>query len=368
MSEGRDRDPTRLTKGDVPRTPEERWLRRAFSEAAEMTASGDEHVRARTMRRAPRRMHRRPLQIAIAVVVVMLAGATFAAFQRFVLSRLAARVVTSAPSEPTRPAHALVARPISVAEADTVPAPARTAPIERRRRIVASAAPSDAPTTPRPAVAALPAPPAVAALPAPPAVAALPAPPAVAALSVPRPRWPVDDAHPTPLAPAAADEQTPTEAHLLARAISHLRGDHDAAAALADLADYDRRFPSGLLEQEVLRIRTEALLDVGHDQEALARLDERAADALTRPLLLLRGELRARAGRCAEALRDLGPLADESQTPSVLAGRALYARASCHAQLGDVAAARADLERYEARFPDGSFHADAAAFLRATTP
>ena len=152
---------------------------------------------------------------------------------------------------------------------------------------------------------------------------------------------------------------------MLARAISHLRGGHDATAALDDLADYDRRFPSGLLEPEVLRIRTEALLDVGRDHEALARLDDRSADALTRPLRLLRGELRARAGRCDEALRDLDPLADEGQTPAVLAGRALYARASCHAQLGDVAAARDDLERYQARFPDGSLHAEAAAFLRA---
>ena len=185
---------------------------------------------------------------------------------------------------------------------------------------------------------------------------------------MPRPRWPVDEARPASRPPAAPDDQNPSEANLLARAISHLRGAHDAAAALDDLADYDRRFPGGLLEQEVLRIRTEALLDVGRDREALTRLDDRAADVLSRPLRLLRGELRARAGRCEEALRDLGPLADERQTPAALAGRAIYARASCHAQLGDVAAARADLDRYEARFPDGSFHADAAAFLRATAP
>jgi hypothetical protein len=356
MSERRDEQqdaPARLTTSDALGTSEERWLRRAFSEAAALTARGGDGVPARAARRAPRVAHRRSLQVAIAVGVVLLAGATFAAFQRFVLPRLAARTVTtSEPPERARraPAPAPVARAVSVAETAAVPVPNEPAtPVLRPRRVVARVAPSESPiaTPPRPAIAA---------------------PPAVAALPVPRPRFPVDDARPAPRAPEAPDEESPTEAHVLARAISHLRGNHDAVAALEDLADYDRRFPGGLLDQEVLRIRTEALLDVGRDREALTRLDERSADALTRPLLLLRGELRARAGRCAEALGDLGPLVDASQTPAALAGRAIYARASCHAQLGDVAAARADLERYEARFPDGSFHADAAAFLRATTP
>jgi hypothetical protein len=346
MSERRrEGDPTRLTAGDEPRTPAERWLRRAFSEAAELTARGGDIVPARA--RAPRFAHRRSLQVAIAVGVVLLAGATFAAFQRFVLPRLAARPVTATePTEPARArrAHAPVpaARTVSVAEAEAPPVPHEPPAVAQPRRVVERVAPSAPPI-------------------------AAPA-PVIATLPVPRPRWPADDARPAPHAPEAPDEQTPTEAHVLARAISHLRGDHDAAAALDDLADYDRRFPNGLLEPEVLRIRTEALLDVGRDHEALTRLDDSAADALTRPLRLLRGELRARAGRCDEALRDLGPLADESQTPSALAGRALYARASCHAQLGDIAAARGDLERYEARFPDGSFHVDAAAFLRATAP
>jgi hypothetical protein len=347
----RDDDPTRLTTGDEPGTPEERWLRRAFSDAVALTARGGEGLPARAARRAPRLAPRRSLQVAIAVGVVLLAGATFAAFQRFVLPRLAARTVTTSEPTPARHAPAPVARAVSVADAVPVPPePARPAtPAARPRRVVARVEPSEPPSAPPPQ----------------PTIAA---PPAVATLPVPRPRFPVDEARPAPRAPEAPDEQSPTEAHVLARAISHLRGSHDAAAALEDLADYDRRFPGGLLDQEVLRIRTEALLDVGRDREALTRLDERAADALTRPLLLLRGELRARAGRCAEALADLGPLADASQTPAALAGRAIYARASCHAQLGDVAAARADLERYEARFPDGSFHADAAAFLRATTP
>jgi hypothetical protein len=348
MSDGRDHDPTRLTSGDEPSTPAERWLRRAFSEAAVLTARGDDRVHARTARRTGRFAHRRSLQVAIAVGVVLLAGATFAAFQHFVLPRLAARpgrATESAELVRARRAHAPLARPVAVAEADAAPLSAPRAPAERPRRIAARVATSDAPsvTPPQPT-------------------------PSAAALPVPRPRWPVDDARPAPRAPEAPDDQTPTEARVLARAISHLRGNHDAAAALDDLAEYDRRFPSGLLDQEVLRIRTEALLDVGRDREALTRLDERAADVLTRPLLLLRGELRARAGRCEEALRDLAPLADESQTPSALASRAIYARASCHAQLGDVAAARADLERYEARFPGGGFHADAAAFLRATAP
>ncbi|HVU51046.1 MAG TPA: hypothetical protein VHL80_10195, partial [Polyangia bacterium] len=73
-------------------------------------------------------------------------------------------------------------------------------------------------------------------------------------------------------------------------------------------------------------------------------------------------------GRCPEALLDLGPLAADASAPAALAERALYASASCHARLHDVAAARDDLERYEARFPDGALRTQAAAFLRATAP
>jgi hypothetical protein len=353
-----DKDPTRLTTGE-PGTPAERWLRLAFTDAAELTARGGS-VPTRSSRRAPHFSHRRSLQVALAVGVVLLAGATFAAFRRFVRPRLAARTVTtSAPTERASvrraQAPAPVARAVSVAETDAVPLPDESAPgaipIERPRRALRRVVPSEASSAP---------------LPQP--VSPAPAAHAVVVLSVPRPHWPLDDALPAPRPPAPADEQNPSEAHVLAGAISHLRGGHEATAALDDLADYERRFPSGLLDREVLRIRIEALLDLARDREALKRLDDRAPDALTRPLLLLRGELRARAGRCDEALRDLDPLADEGQTPAVLAGRALYARASCHSQLGDVAAARDDLERYQARFPDGSFHADAAAFLRATTP
>ncbi len=307
MNERRD-EPTRLTTGDEPSTPGERWLRRALSEAAVLTARGGESVPARTVRRTSRFAYRRSLQVALAIGVVLLASATFAAFQRFVRPRLAARTVTA--SEPTeRPratrarAHAPVAPAVSVAETDAVPPPdqpaaAEAKTVERPRRAVERVTPSVAP--PSEAARA----------------------PTSAALLVPRPRWPVDDARPALRAPAAPDEQNPSEAHVLARAISHLRGAHDAAAALDDLADYDRRFPSGLLEQEVLRIRTEALLDAGRDREALTRLDDRAADVLSRPLRLLRGELRARAGRCEEALDDLGPPRRRRQD----AGRARRAR------------------------------------------
>jgi len=336
------RDPKRLVGGPEPRTGGERWLRRAFSEAAELTAPREPAVRVFKRRRAePLGVPRRWLQLALAIAVVMIAGATLAAYQRFVRPHFADDAGATAPARPTKHAHRAIAsaRP----EPETVPVPP---PV-----------PEAAPATP-----VLPA--------APPAPATRPhslTRPA-AALPLSAPRWPGEAPRAAPRAPQETGNEPPTEARLLSRALAHLRASRDAAAALAELDERDRLFPNGLLSLEALRIRTEALLDLGRDREALAALDGAARASLTPPLALVRGELRARAGRYPEALEDLGALAADESTPAALAERALYGRASCHAKLHDVAAARADLERYQARFPGGAFHDAADAFLRSTAP
>jgi hypothetical protein len=336
------RDPERLVGGAEPRTREERWLRRAFSEAAELTASREPAASVFVRRAAPRRLPRRWLQVALAIAVVTIAGATLAAYQRFVRPHLASGGGAAAPaSEQVRAHRALAsARPEpEVPAATPEPAPPPVA------------APPPAPETrPRPPLRA--------------AEAPRPA----AALPLERPRWPGEAPRAKARPPEEPAGAPPTEARVLARALAHLRASRDAGAALADLDERDRLFPNGLLSLEALRIRTEALLDLGREREALAALDGAGRATLTPPLSLVRGELRARVGRCPEALEDLGPLAADEATPAALAERALYARASCHAKLHDVATARADLERYEARFPSGAFHDAADAFLRATAP
>jgi hypothetical protein len=336
------RAPERLVGGARPREAGERWLRRAFMDAAELTTPREESVPAFARRRTSR-LPRRWLQLALAIAVVMIAGVTLAAFQRFVRPHLA----SSGAAAPPEREHAAARAHLTVALAPPSPEPAATAP----EPVAPETPPAEIPApAPRPRAP----------------VRAIEAPRAPAALPLERPRWPEAARH-APRAPEEVAGEPPTEAHVLARALAHLRASRDAGAALADLDERDRLFPNGLLGLEALRIRAEALLDLGRDREALAALDGGRV-ALTPPLALVRGELRARDGRCPEALLDLGPIAGDAATPAALAERALYASASCHARLRDVAAARADLERYGARFPDGALRDQAAAFLRATAP
>ena len=82
----------------------------------------------------------------------------------------------------------------------------------------------------------------------------------------------------------------------------------------------------------------------------------------SRELLILRGELRAAASRCAEAVTDLGH--GLSAVPAdAVDERALFARASCFTRLHQFAAARGELERYQAHFPSGPHAAEAARIL-----
>jgi len=141
------------------------------------------------------------------------------------------------------------------------------------------------------------------------------------------------------------------ESRLLARALDQLRGARDYAGALATLNEYDARFPAGLLRSEATLARLDALVAVGNSTAALALLDGaaiRGPRALE--LLVLRGELRAAAGRQREAIADFDRVLGQT-APTSLRKRAFYGRASLRARIGDVAGAAGDLDQSGSRPP-----------------
>jgi hypothetical protein len=65
-------------------------------------------------------------------------------------------------------------------------------------------------------------------------------------------------------------------------------------------------------------------------------------------LLLTRGQLRATANRCSEAIGDFDLTLARALRPSK---PALLGRAHCKQKLGDPTGAQADLDRYRREFP-----------------
>jgi hypothetical protein len=173
--------------------------------------------------------------------------------------------------------------------------------------------------------------------------------------------------------PVAAESPAAEEAAILREVFHGLRtGSAPAEAALAALDDYDRRFPSGLLRVEARVARVEALLALARRAEALALLDVWEAGGPPRRLRVARGELRAEAGRCADAMEDFDGALGIARADE-LGARALYGRASCALRTGDDAAAAAALASYLEVQPDGAHAAEARVALarlaaRATPP
>ena len=154
------------------------------------------------------------------------------------------------------------------------------------------------------------------------------------------------------------------EARLLGVAIRRLRRDRDARGALSALDERAREFPRGELGAEADLVRVEALLALDNRDAALHLLDGRelTAGPRARQALALRGELRAEAGRCAEAVADLERAIGASSDDN-LAERGLFARASCLSRLHQYPEARRDLEAYLRRFPNGPRAASATEAL-----
>jgi hypothetical protein len=96
-------------------------------------------------------------------------------------------------------------------------------------------------------------------------------------------------------------------------------------------------------------------LSLDRRSEALRVLDSLVIERLPRgaELGVLRAELRAQAGRCADAIADFDRCATTPRCGPQSEERAIFGRASCRGKLGQAAAARADLERYLLRFPHG---------------
>jgi hypothetical protein len=201
----------------------------------------------------------------------------------------------------------------------------------------------------------------------PPPSAAEPTPPASEPLPARAPTGPrpgrvaskpaVAPGRPVPVPQAAAPASLlAEESRLLGAALHQLRQERDAAAALRTLDEYQGRFPSGSLLEEAQAARVDALLQLDRRAEALAVLDGARFQRLPRggELRLLRGELRAAAGRCRQADGDFLAALDSRPTAQVTE-RALYGRASCRARLGDSEGGRQLLQQVLERFPGGRY-------------
>jgi hypothetical protein len=321
-------------------------------------------VRARLRRnRAPSARGARFMQLAAGLAVMLAAGVLLAAAGRFLgwsVLEPARRAVpaTVEPQAVHRRAHArarseVAAPPVAVVPPAEAPLPAVSEPVRpgpaapphapRPARIVASRAT----TLARSEIAG-----GDRAAPAATGVAPAPAP---AAVSVEQPP------------PSSATSRLAEESGLLTLALRKLRQDDDPAGALATLDEHARRFgPAGALVVEADTARVEALLRLGRHADALVRLEglALAPTGSSRGLLAARAELRAEQGRCAAAVADFDRLLARAAAHDAIVERALHGRASCRAQVGDVAGARADLETYLTRFPDGRFAAEARSMLR----
>jgi tetratricopeptide (TPR) repeat protein len=161
---------------------------------------------------------------------------------------------------------------------------------------------------------------------------------------------------------------------LLGDALRSLRKQRDPQAALALLDEHARRFPDTVLTPEVAMLRAEALLGLGRNVEALSQLDRLTLASMPNQgeRFVLRGELRAAAGRWSEALDDF----DKALASALALGldsrarevkeRALWGRGSARSHVGDVAGSRADLAEYLRTFPEGRFARRAAQWMEVT--
>jgi hypothetical protein len=147
------------------------------------------------------------------------------------------------------------------------------------------------------------------------------------------------------------------EAASLEAALSALRagGNGSAARALKGIDQHLRDFPGGALELEARAARVDALLLLGHRQEARRELSALPIENVGRKneLRLIRAELRAD-DDCRAALGDFQVLV-EQPLPAAWAERALFGRGACSLKLGDKAGAERDFARYLERFPQGRF-------------
>lgn len=152
--------------------------------------------------------------------------------------------------------------------------------------------------------------------------------------------------------------------------VARLRRDvlADAAGALAALAEYRRRFPTGSLRREADMSQLELLLQLGRSDEALKQSDEllssSASGERAAELHLLRGHiLRKAQARFAEAAREY----ELAETAGMRGGDITYYRALCLEALGRAPEAAALFARYLEQ-SQRSYAEDARRRLEKLTP
>jgi len=143
------------------------------------------------------------------------------------------------------------------------------------------------------------------------------------------------------------------------RPSTQLRTYHDYTGALATLGEYDARFREAFCAARATLARPTRSWPWGIDGRALACSTRPEIEGTARAVedARLRGELRANAGRYADAIVDF----DHALSRRISRAhheRALYARASCRSRAGDLGGAKGDLEQYLKTFPEGPHAAE----------
>jgi hypothetical protein len=156
----------------------------------------------------------------------------------------------------------------------------------------------------------------------------LPSAPVRVPVAVPVP-VPVSTPVPVPV-PTSTPKPNPSalalESKRIKSAVDALRSG-DAAKALTEIEAYESAHPQGLLHREALLAKVTALVKLNREPEALAILDGLTLDSHPRSLELtvLRGEMRARANRCGEAIADF----ERARSHDALRARAEAGLARC---------------------------------------
>jgi TolA-binding protein len=160
-------------------------------------------------------------------------------------------------------------------------------------------------------------------------------------------------------------EASDGEAQLIRDALEALHARRDPRLALDRARQYAARYPGGALCPEATRIAVDALLALGDTQGALAELEAIDPSAMPRAaeLYVIRGELRQRTKDHRRALEDFDKAMVASGS-SEIEEQAMIGRASALEHLGRPSEARAALDAYLERHPDGRYAKSARASLQ----
>ena len=132
--------------------------------------------------------------------------------------------------------------------------------------------------------------------------------------------------------PPASEQKSPIaeESRSFASVIEPWHRTRDASTTLTLLDAHEGRYPHGVMQVESRVLRAEIYLAQGREHQALSVLDTMSLAGLprARELHAVRGELRIKAGRCAEGRRDLDEVLAKGVADS-LAKRAASAISHC---------------------------------------